>query len=263
MRKAFLISVIILSINIRLYSQAVIGVLCDDTWGPGRYNKVTITINLTGPADFARFSQDFPVGLEIMNDDPVGGDFNFVNNRINMVWMKFPPGKKLTFSYFVKPDKSMNGNFTLTGRFSVVDGRDLLTTLMKEKLISVEGTNGILPGQMKTPEAKVTTQLPMNEQYNQSVGIKNSIIFRVQVSVSTQAISEAELIKKIGLDQGTEARVIPAGKMYKYQAGSFTSYDSAVKLLREIISRGYKDAFIVAYRGSEQVPVEKALENLK
>lgn len=263
MRKAFLISVTIFSISIRLFSQAVIGVLCDDTWGPGKYNKVSVTINFTGPADFARFSQDFPVGIDIITDDPGSGDFNMVNNQINLVWMKFPPGKKLTFSYFVKPGNSMNGSFTMTGKFSVVEGRELRTTFMKDKLISVEGTNGILPEKMKTRESKSTAPAILKDPYNKSVEKNNEYIFRVQVSVSSKGISEAELKKKIGLDQGTEVRVIPAGKMFKYQAGSFNSYDSAVQLLKEIISRGYKDAFIVAYRGGEQVPVEKARENSK
>jgi hypothetical protein len=263
MRRVFLISVIILSINIHLLSQAVIGVLCDDTWGPGRYNKVTIEISLNGHSDFARFTQNFPVGIEIMNDDPGNGDFNIVNNQMNLVWMKLPQDKKLSFSYLVKPDKSMNGSFPLTGKFSAVDGNDLTTTLMKEKFISVEGTNGVLPEKMKSVAERSAGQLPLKVPYNQSVEKNNDIIFRVQVSVSTQDISEAELIKRIGLDRGTEVRVIPAGKMHKYQAGSFSSYDSAAQLLRVIISSGYKDAFIVAYRGSEQVPVGKEVENSK
>jgi N-acetylmuramoyl-L-alanine amidase len=68
------------------------------------------------------------------------------------------------------------------------------------------------------------------------------------------------LIKKYGLEPGTTIKTVPTGKMYKYQAGSFSSYESAKRLLRQMIGKGYRDAFIVAYRGAEQIPLEKALD---
>jgi hypothetical protein len=264
MRKAFLISVILLSVYYRLFPQTSITLLCDDTWGPGRYNKVTITINLSDYYDFARFSQDMPVGLNVIIDDSGNGDFNWVNNQLNLVWMKFPENRKLTFSYFVLPDKSMNGSFTITGRFSAVSGgTNLRTSLMKEKRLSIEGINGILPEQMKVGAKKSPAGNPFKKQDNQAIETDGDIIFMVQVSVSSKKISDSELIEKLGLDQNTDVRVLPSGKMYKYQAGSFSTYDSAGKLLKEIIAKGYKDAFIVAYRGGQQIRVEKALESLK
>jgi hypothetical protein len=263
MRKFFLISVVGLSLNIQVFSQNVISVLCDDTWGPGRYNKITCTIIVTNSADFARFSQDFPIGLEVVNDNPGCGDFNWVNNQLILVWMKLPEKKVLTFSYFIKPDKSMNGNFTMTGRFITVSGRDLRqTTFMKEKLISIEGTNGILSEQMKTRSETPVVKL-IKEPENKSIGQRGEILFRVQVSVSSKKVSEGMFKKQLGLGSDIGVKIIQTGMMYKYQVGTFPSYDSANRMLKQIIIKGYTDAFIVAYRDSEQIPVEKALNYTK
>jgi hypothetical protein len=154
MRKLFLISVVVLYANIQALSQPVISVLCDNSWGPERFNNVTFIIKCTNSTGFARFSQDFPVGLEVVNDNSGGGDFSWVNNQLNLVWMKLPENGIIKFSYFIIPDKSMNGSFTMACRFITVSGRSARQiTTMKEKLISVEGTNGILPEKMNDKPA--------------------------------------------------------------------------------------------------------------
>ena len=173
MRNFFLISIGVLYLNIQAFPQTVISVLCDDTWGPGRFNKVTCTINVANSADFARFSQDLPVGLEVANDNPGNGDFNWVNNQLNMVWMQLPESRILTFSYFIKPDKSMNGSFTMTGRLITVSNRSSLKTIfMREKLISIEGVNGLLPDQMKAGSDKTDELKTIKKQVSQTVGQK-------------------------------------------------------------------------------------------
>jgi ABC-type transport system substrate-binding protein len=264
MRKHFLISIAVLSINILAFSQTVITVSCDDTWGPGRYNKVSYTIKAGNTADFARFTQDFPVGLDIEYDNPGSGDFDRVGNQLNIVWMKIPKNDILTFSYFIKPDKSMDGIFTLTGRFTTISDKDIRQAVnMNEKNISINGTNGFLPAQFKITAKPINVINPEIRTENQTGARNNDIVFRVQVSVSSKKISEGELIVKLGLAKDVGARIVQSGKMFKYQAGNYSSYDSANSLLKQIISKGYKDAFIVAYSGTEQIPVEKARNSLK
>ncbi len=264
MRNLFLISVVGLTINIQAFSQIVISVICDDSWGPGRYNKVTCIINIANSAGFARFSQDFPVGFEIAVDKPGSGDFSWINNQLNVVWMKLPESRILTFSYFIKPERSMNGSFTMSGRFINVSGSTKRQiTLMKEKTISIEGTNGIFPEQMKAGSGTKTEFRIIKKPENQTIAQKDEIKFRVQVSVSSTRITEEELIKRLGLGKDIGMKIIQSGKMFKYQVGNFTSYESANKLLKQIIARGNKDAFIVAYSGTEQIPVEKALNPSK
>lgn len=264
MRKLFLISILVVTISFKVFPQPQISLLCDETWGPGRYNKITCTINVTGSFDFARFTQDFPVGFEVANDNAGGGDFNWINNQLNIVWMRVPENKMLTFSYFIKPDKSMSGSFSMTGRLiSVSGGTVRRETYMQGKNISIEGLNGILPEKLKSAPT-VKTELKISEKPEiQTVGQKSEMIFRIQLLTSSSRTTEGVFLKKLGMGQDIGMRIIQSGKTYKYQAGSFQSYEEANKLLKQVIIKGYKDAFVVAFRNNEQIPVEKALSNSK
>jgi hypothetical protein len=264
MRKLFLISVLVFSVNAHAFSQGNISVTCDDTWGPGRYNKVMVTITAPNSAGFIRFSQDFPLGLDVIIDNPGTGDFSWWMNQLNVVWMKIPENRTIRFSYFARPERSMNGSFTMSGRLITVSEReDHKASFMKDKLILVGGINGLLPEQIKTGTKIISDTKPIGSPVKQAITKDGEIIFRVQVSVSSKRTDERELQKSLGLDTETGVRIIQSGKMYKYQAGNFSSYDAANRLLRQITEKGYKDAFIVAYRGGEQIPVEKARSSSK
>jgi hypothetical protein len=262
MRNFFLITALFLSMAFQAFSQTSIDVSCDETWGPGRYNKVTITIIFAGTPGFARFTQDFPVGLETYIDNPGNGDFISADNQVNIVWMKLPENKKLSFSYFVKPDKQMKGSFLMNGKFVTVAERTVHGTInMQEKSISVEGINGILPDQMKVVKVSKVDSMPAKAPVSNSVEQKNRIVFKIQVSVTSGRISEKEFNKKLGIGIDLPVKIVQSGKLFKYQAGEFSSYDSANEMLKNIIAGGFKDAFIVAYEGEEQIPVAKALKS--
>lgn len=264
MRKLFLISVLVITISFKVFPQPQISVLCDETWGPGRYNKVTCTINIPGSSDFARFTQDFPVGIEAVNDNAGSGDFNWINNQLNIVWMRIPENRVITFSYFIKPDKSMSGSFSMTGRLISVSGGTVhQVTYMQEKNISIEGINGIIPEKLN-PGSTVKAEVKISEKPEiRTIGQKSEIIFRIQLLTSAARTTESEFLKKLGMGQDISVKVIPSGKAFKYQAGYFKSYDAANKFLKQVVVKGYKDAFVVAYRNNEQIPVEKALNSSK
>jgi hypothetical protein len=259
MRKQFLIYVIILCFSLETFSQAEISVDCQDIWGPGRYNKITIKIDFGKSDGFARFTQEFPVGFDIIADNVPDGDFTWANDQLNMVWIKLPESKNATFSYLIKPDQSMSGSIEMNGRVVLISGGDVRQTIMmKEKQITIGGINGLLPKEIKArPAASDVTNVKKTPVVTTS--IQNSeIVFRVQISISSSNISGDELKKRFDIDPKESVTVIKSGKMFKYQVGSFPDYDSANLLLKQLITKGIKDAFIVAYKGVEQIPVNKA-----
>jgi N-acetylmuramoyl-L-alanine amidase len=105
------------------------------------------------------------------------------------------------------------------------------------------------------------------EQVNQSVENKNTavaeksqnasgLVFRVQFMISkTMIATSAKQFKDIPsvnyyLHQG----------MYKYTAGNESSFDKALKVRAEMVQRGYKDAFVVAFLNGERIDLNKARE---
>ena len=67
----------------------------------------------------------------------------------------------------------MNGSFTMTGCLITVSGGTLRqTTFLKEKNISIEGTNGILPEQMKAGSVTKTDLKTIKGPENKAIGQK-------------------------------------------------------------------------------------------
>jgi hypothetical protein len=264
MRISFLILVIVSFFSLVSYSQVDISVDCQNIWGPGRYNKVTIRINKGNTKGFARFCQEFPVGFEIIKDKAGEADFNWVNDQLDIVWIRLPEDPMITFSYFAKPDKSMDGDFSLSGKYICITGGDTrVTTTLPQKLIVIGGNNGLQAEEMKAITGTSDDVKMVSKPSFTSSGQKNIVEFRIQVLISSSDISAKELKRRVGLDSKENVIVVRSGKMYKYQIGSFSDYEAANTFLKQLTSKGIKDAFVVAYKGKGQITIKEALKPMK
>jgi N-acetylmuramoyl-L-alanine amidase len=84
----------------------------------------------------------------------------------------------------------------------------------------------------------------------------NEIVFKVQLSASTK---KTELISSNfkGLDN---VEMVSEGKLYKYLYGVTSDYDEAKKLLVQAKSKGYKTAYLIAYKNGDKISVKEALQ---
>jgi len=48
--------------------------------------------------------------------------------------------------------------------------------------------------------------------------------------------------------------------LYKYMEGHEISLENAIKLQNSIREKGFKDAFVVAYKGSSRITIKEARE---
>jgi N-acetylmuramoyl-L-alanine amidase len=83
------------------------------------------------------------------------------------------------------------------------------------------------------------------------------IDFRVQIATSG---SRSDLLSENfkGLKELSE---IVSGRYYKYATGHFSSYREAADH-RKIVQNSFPDAFVIAVRGDEIVPLQEAIEKL-
>jgi hypothetical protein len=140
-RKIFLIFPVILCLSLRSFSQAEVSIDCQDQWGPGRYNKVTVTV-LFHVRGFARISQDYPVGFDISDAESPGCDLSWTGSQLNVVFMEVEPGIPVKFSYFIKPESNMNGTFNLQGEVVIISDRvTRYTVRIKDKSIDISGSD--------------------------------------------------------------------------------------------------------------------------
>lgn len=81
----------------------------------------------------------------------------------------------------------------------------------------------------------------------------SKIIYKVQIASSP---------KPLATDTGSfksapDVEMYMYNTIYKYTAGHFTSLDDAIKLQSQLRMQGFKDAFIVAFKGKNRVPVRR------
>jgi len=87
--------------------------------------------------------------------------------------------------------------------------------------------------------------------------IYEGVIFKTQIASSSSKVSTKAYNFK-GL-KGIER--VKVGKYYKYYLGKTSDYNSIKKLKEKAIKKGYKSAFIVAFRGKERISVSELLKS--
>lgn len=93
---------------------------------------------------------------------------------------------------------------------------------------------------------------------NQSSDIDaDEIVFRIQFKISDKPldIKEEKPLEKIWY--------YTTGNIIKYTSGKFSNFEEANKHLNELKSNGYKDAFIVAFRGNTRISIDEAKKLLQ
>lgn len=87
--------------------------------------------------------------------------------------------------------------------------------------------------------------------------IFTDVVFKVQIAASKRKLALKKYNFK-GLQNVSRKKI---GKMYKYYYGNTSNYESVKKAQREVKAKGYKGAFIVAYKNGKKVSVNKIVEN--
>lgn len=206
--------------------------------------------------------QDMPEGIEIVPDEVPAGDFSYNGRQINVVWLTVPEKRDVTFSYLVNPDRAMNGTFSLGGKLIQITGGNTRQVYFMDTLnVTVTGVTGdAMEKPVTKPDAMVqTSESSYTDKVKPAPQTEQKVEFRIQLAVSSKQMSPEELKNKLGLKAGESVRIVRDGSIFKYQAGSWTSYAEASAALKKYIASGIKDAFIVAWAGGKQVPVDDNL----
>jgi len=81
---------------------------------------VEIVINKADLPGFAKIQQDFPAGFTAEPIETKGATFSFKDNKLKFIWMSLPEEKVFTISYKIIPNETVEGSFTLGGKFSFI-----------------------------------------------------------------------------------------------------------------------------------------------
>ena len=109
-------------------------------------------------------------------------------------------------------------------------------------------------GESNSDEQSMDEKLPVTQMdeeiFNEPVVPEVSkIVYRVQFQMANRKINTANFEAR-GLKNVFEYR---SGKYYKYCAGEFENYNEAEAYKNDVISKGYNDAFVVKFQGTQRV----------
>lgn len=91
-----------------------------DSLVQGEEAVVEITIDKADLPGFAKVQQEFPEGFTAEPIETKGATFSFKDNKLKFIWMSLPEEKVFTISYKIIPNETVEGNFTLGGKFSFI-----------------------------------------------------------------------------------------------------------------------------------------------
>jgi len=242
------------------YSQEVgVTLLTQPLWPPGKAVVVTVEISKGSASGFARFFQDLPQGFFVEQVNSAGADFYWENNQVNLIWVKLPDDKVLRVQYLVTADGSLGGSFRLGGRFDyIVNGRERRSVESDPMLIRLNKSAPVSEVSLLPRDTAIADKPVTGRDTTIVVKPVETVVYRVQVAISSQRLSDSDLEERIGCKLEQEVTILRSGNMFKYQSGSFSRYEEALVYLNSLKGQGVSDAFIVAFRGAGQISVDLA-----
>lgn len=94
---------------------------------------------------FARFQQQLPLGLTAQLVESSLGDFSFTDQKVKLIWLKIPTEKEIKFTYRVKVDERLKGDFKLDGNFSYIVDNERKVVSVESKNVSINPSTRIDP----------------------------------------------------------------------------------------------------------------------
>lgn len=141
-----LINMISISLmNIFMGSDVTLVMNAPTTISAGTEFDIEIVLKKGSLDGFARFQQQLPFGLTAQLVESSLGDFSFADQKVKLIWLKIPSEKEIKFTYRVKVDERLKGDFKLDGNFSYIVDNERKVVSVESKNVSITPSTRIDP----------------------------------------------------------------------------------------------------------------------
>lgn len=135
----------LLLFNIRLGGDLSMKVEVPGQINAGKEIRVQVTLDKADIKGFSRFQMELPAGLTATNVFSANADFSFKDQKVRLVWLRMPEEKTVTFSFNVRCDERLKGNFDLVGKFSYIDENERKTLDIQPQAVAIVPSSSIDP----------------------------------------------------------------------------------------------------------------------
>lgn len=230
---------------------------------------------------YAKIEEHIPPGYIFESVDPHNGIESFSSSTVKFIWMKLPEEPEYEVTYRLVPkrdepqsDMSIKGQLTYSvgNENKVVEVKEMdldMTALSladkRNLLLSGETPSGAVkdipiaqkePEQVKeiVPESKPAGASGQTIVNTRVLAVGSGSYYRVQLAAHQKPFDAPKFYKDLGVNQ--EVFVEQHNKLYKYTAGSFTTYNEANSYKEQVEKlRGVSGAFVVPYKDGSRIPL--------
>lgn len=212
--------------------------------------KVEIVINKDQLSSFARLAESIPEGSTIKYAKSEGGRLTIQDNKVKIIWLTLPQQASITISYIVSTEALKEGNYTISGNFSYVDGG-----LTKE--FEIPANNFTINGSRiaSTLSASASEAALINKVMTGNIFATTNVTYAIQI-LSTKDKLSADHFSKNKVQQ-VKVETTTDGTN-KYIMGAYKSSDEAIATRDSLVKKGFNDAFVVAYNNNQRITLEEA-----
>jgi hypothetical protein len=232
---------------------------------PGEEFVVELTINKSSLAGFAYLQQYLPEGFSATPVETHGAKFVFENELVRYMWVELPKENSFKISYKVKTDVTCNGLKTLNGEFSYIENDQTKRFPLTPSVLLLSGENEVADagtnkaGVASTGTVEDKKPQPVIPVYSSTPSPEKGIYYKVQIAATRRSPDRDNKFfeSKYKIDDPVEITMHEGWK--KYVVGTYDKYSSANQHRTETMAK-IPDAFVVAYRDGERIPLQQAIK---
>ena len=217
--------------------------------------RVELTLNKQEISGIARLAEFIPEGAVVKYAKSEGGSFNISNNNIKFIWMSLPSTENITVAYILNTEKLNQGNYSITGKFSFLEGNERREFSIHPSAFNVSATSEVKLE--NTPP--VTSILPSINTENPvlpAVAKTSKVLYGVQVVSTQKQLPDNYFSVKYNVKDNVKIEMVNG--QFKYILGEFNDINTA-NIFRETLSKkGLKDSFLVAFLNNERISISEA-----
>ena len=213
----------------------------------------------------SRFVDQLPENYTAALINNAGAAVSFEGRKIRFDWNSFPKESEVEISYRLNKNNS-NEAPILEGIFLFGDELEIVQQGEEYQPVTVETTEDERFDRSQVT-ASLSPLLPTIEEVRDPASINinlptNSIYYKVQVLATrnSPAINNAQLKSYWSIPETIELYEHEGWR--KYLTGNFTSYEEA-RQAKSMLREQINDAFVVAFRNGERIPVSSAISGQK
>jgi hypothetical protein len=124
---------------------------------------VEVVVKKEGVGGFAKVQQTLPDGFIAEVIDAKGATFSFKDNIVKFIWMALPSENEFKVSYKLKTIESVEGNFTLAGKFSFIDENERKNIEIPSSAITITKKSEPIAAVVEETSAPEETEIESEE----------------------------------------------------------------------------------------------------